>query len=274
MRRRHTGGSDSGALHWSMLATLFATVIVAVALVVASPFGLRAFGGPDGEWQRLSFIGQTYGAVSALIAAVALVGIIATLVLQARETRRGVQESRRQAMSELLQKAMDDPALDECWGPVPEHSDPKVRKQQLYVNMIVSQWGVAYETGAMPEKRLRAIARDMFSAPPGRTYWQRAGPQRLAVVTEGKAARFNRMLDEEFRRTSDVTGRATPPSPSAGQRGSAERSTRDLLTGAAAGGLAVGAVIAAAAFVRRRRIPGSYRVAGDRRGRVDRVNRW
>ncbi|WP_148046368.1 DUF6082 family protein [Halostreptopolyspora alba] len=203
MRRRHADRSDNGALRWPTLVTLFVIVLVATALVTASPIGLRAFGGPDGEWQRLSFIGQTYGAVSALIATIALVGVIATLVLQFRENRRAVQESRRQAMSELLLKAMDDPDLDECWGPVPDPGDPKVRRQQLYINMIVSQWSVAYETGAMPEKRLRAIAREMFSAPPGRAYWGRVREKRLSVVTEGKLGRFNRILDEEFQRAPE-----------------------------------------------------------------------
>jgi hypothetical protein len=177
---------------------MIAIVSVALLLVVVSPFALRLFSGADSEWQRLSFIGQTYGAVSALIAVVALVGIVGTLVLQARETRRAVEESRRQAMSELLQKAMDDPDLDECWGPIPEPSDPRTRKQQLYINQIISQWGVAYETGAMPERRLRAISREMFSARPGQEFWARAREHRLAVVTEGKKGRFNRILDEEY----------------------------------------------------------------------------
>ncbi|WP_460855467.1 DUF6082 family protein [Nocardiopsis coralliicola] len=184
-----------------MIAALSTVVIAAAALVVASPLGLSVFRGSDGEWQRLSAIGQTYGAISALIAAIALAGVIATLVLQSRENRRAVQESRRQAMSDLLMMAMDDPDLDECWGPVPTAEDAKTRRQQLYVNMIVTQWGVSYETGAMPEKRLRAVAREMFSAPPGRAYWEAAREQRLAVVTEGRLGRFNRILDEEFHRT-------------------------------------------------------------------------
>lgn len=225
---------------------------MAMVLVAASPFALRLFGGAGGEWERLSFIGQTYGAISALIAVVALVGIIATLVLQARETRRAVQESRRQAMSELLQKAMDDPDLDECWGPLPAPGDPKTRKQQLYVNMIISQWGVAYETGAMPEQRLRAVAREMFSAPPGRTFWARAREQRLSVVTEGRMGRFNRILDEEFRRIP-APAAPGPPASERRRREVPRRLPSGFLAGALAGTV-VGAVSAfAAARLRRGR---------------------
>lgn len=73
--------------------------------------------------------------------------------------------------------AMEAPDLDECRGPVPEPSDPTVRKRQLYVNMIISQWMVAFGPGALPEQRSRAIAREMFSAGPGRVYRRRARTQ-------------------------------------------------------------------------------------------------
>ncbi|TDE33658.1 hypothetical protein E1289_11715 [Actinomadura sp. 6K520] len=51
--------------------------------------------------------------------AVALIGIVATLIFQARETKIAREEARRIAIAELLKMAMDDPDLDEAWGPVP-----------------------------------------------------------------------------------------------------------------------------------------------------------
>nr|WP_246425557.1 DUF6082 family protein [Streptomonospora nanhaiensis] len=183
--------------------------ILAVALIGVSPLGLRVFGGQDGEWERLSFIGQTYGAVSALVAGLALVGVAVSLVFQARESRRAVDENRRQAMAELLRMAMEDPDLDECWGPIPEGDDPRARKQQLYTNMIVTQWGTAFRSGALPEARLHAIAKEMFSGPVGRAYWGAARERRLANPAGRAERRFNEILDSAYR-SAAATASAAP----------------------------------------------------------------
>ncbi|WP_201776555.1 DUF6082 family protein [Allosalinactinospora lopnorensis] len=216
-------------------------------LVGVSPLGLRVFDGADGEWERLSLIGQTYGAVSALIAVLALVGVAVTLVFQARETRRAIEETRRQAMSELLRMAMDDPDLDECWGPVPDGEDPKTRKQQLYTNMIISQWASAFEIGALPEERLRAVAREMFQGAVGYAYWTRA--RDMSSMTEGtrRERRFVAILDEEYQK-------AEPAEPARREDEEGRERTRHgvgrLLLAFAAGTAAVGA---AAGVVRRLR---------------------
>ncbi|MFB9830988.1 DUF6082 family protein [Actinoallomurus acaciae] len=120
--------------------------VAAVALIGISPVALGIFHGATGKWERLSFIGQIYGAASAIISVLALVGIVLTLSCQAREAKLACQETRRQAVSDLLKMAMDDPDLDECWGPVPPPDDPKTRKQLLYTNMIISEWSLSFET--------------------------------------------------------------------------------------------------------------------------------
>ncbi len=224
-----------------------------MALVLASPLALRAFGGGDGEWERLSLIGQTYGAVSALIAVLALVGVAVTLVFQARETRRAVEEGRRQAMAELLRMAMDDPDLDACWGPVPEGEDRTERRQQLYTNMIVTQWGTAFRAGALPEARLRAAAEEMFRGGVGRAYWARARRRRLSAPARRADRRFNEILEQAYAAARPVASAAPAGrSDAAGHRPVVKRSTLRALAafgaGAAAGaGAAVGALVGGAA---------------------------
>ena len=99
--------------------------LLAVSLIGISPLALGFFRGATAQWERLSFIGQTYGAASAVISVLALVGVVLTLSYQARETKRAREETRRQAISDLLKMAMTDPDLDECWGPIPKSDDPK-----------------------------------------------------------------------------------------------------------------------------------------------------
>lgn len=220
--------------------------LVGLALALVSPMGLRAFGGANEEWERLSLIGQTYGAISALIAVLALLGVVAALVYQARELRRAADESRRQAMGDLLRMTMADPDLDECWGPVEGGHDARLRKQLMYTNMIVTQWGTSFRAGATPEKRLRANALEMFRGPVGRTYWENARDGRLNAPGSRAEARFNQILDEAYR-----TAQATPPVPRSEQPRPGTRARSQLRRAAPAvlafglGGALTGAVLTA-----------------------------
>lgn len=192
---------ERGATSARYVTLVLVIAAASLALVLASPLALGLFGGAHTEWERLSFIGQTYGAVSALIAVLALAGVVLTLIYQARETRRAIEETRRQGMTELLRMAMDDVDLDACWGPVPPDADRRERKQRLYTNMIIGQWASAYDTGALPEERLRVVAAEMFQGEAGHTFWTEA--RKAASMTEGtrRERRFVQILDEVYRET-------------------------------------------------------------------------
>lgn len=200
-------GHRDGALTAVLLLLI---AVVAVALIGISPIALGIFHGATGKWERLSFIGQTYGAASAVVSVLALVGIVLTLSYQAREAKLAREETRRQAVSDLLKMAMEDPDLDECWGPVPPQEDPKTRKQLLYTNMIISEWSLSYETRALPEERLRAIANEMFQGRVGCEYWQNARQARLSTSASRRERRFHEILDEEYRRTQPQARISTP----------------------------------------------------------------
>jgi hypothetical protein len=213
------------------LGLAFGTLVV-IGLIGVSPWALRGFGGPTGHWERLSFIGQTYGAASALLAVFALIGIVATLAFQARDTKIAREEARRSAVGELLRMAMDDPALDAAWGPVPEGEDRTARRQLMYINMILSEWQMSFETKALGEIRLRAISREMFSGHPGRAFWREARDVRLATSENRRAHRFHEILDEEYDRAP-----VPPPEPRPVRRRRrlSHRDRAALLAGAAAG---------------------------------------
>src|SRR5881227_922280 len=106
------------AAQGALTLLLLLIAMTAVALIGVSPIALGVFNGDTRHWERLSFIGQTYGAASALISVLALVGIVVTLTYQAREVKLSREEARRQAIGDLLKMAMEDTDLDECWGPV------------------------------------------------------------------------------------------------------------------------------------------------------------
>jgi hypothetical protein len=241
---------NRGASRVLVAVTLLLIVLLAVGLIAVSPVALGLFEGPTDEWERLSFIGQTYGAATAVLSVLALIGVVVTLRLQARETKLGREEARRAAIGDLLRMAMEDPDLDECWGPVPAGEDAKVRRQQMYVNMIISEWQMSFETKALGETRLRAISREMFEGAAGRRFWSAARDVRIATSETKTARRFHEILDEEYQRA--LAAPAEEPSsgdkaPQGGQR----RGVGRTAAWTAAGG--VGAIVTLGLLSRRRR---------------------
>jgi hypothetical protein len=233
-----------------VVVTLLLIVLLAIGLIAASPAVLELYGGATGEWERLSFIGQTYGAASAVLSVLAVIGVVVTLRLQARETKLAREEARRQAIADLLKMAMDDPDLSECWGPTGLADPPKVQRQQIYVNLIVSEWRQSYESKALPERRLRRIANEMFQGEPGRSYWRAARENRLSTSGSDTERRFHEILDEEYQRA--LAAPAEEPSsgdkaPPGGQR----RGVGRTAAWTAAGG--VGAIVTLGLLSRRRR---------------------
>jgi hypothetical protein len=203
-------GNRRAATRLSALIIASLVALLGLALIGLSPLALRFFRGATGQWERLSFIGQTYGAASAVISVLALGGVVLTLSYQARETKRAREETRRQAVSDLLKMAMTDPDLDECWGPVPEPDDPKSRKQQLYTNMIVAAWEMSYETGATPERRLRYNANELFRGQVGQDFWRNARESRLTTSANRRERRFHKILDEEYWRAVNSSPPGSP----------------------------------------------------------------
>jgi hypothetical protein len=194
--RRPRPGSLSRPL---LYVTILLLLIVSVGLVIASPLALEALGaGGRVDWGRLSEIGQTYGAVSAIIAAVALLGVMVSLVIQAREAKSARQAAQRGHLLDLLRMAMDDPRYMECWGPYLTDSFT-AEGQFAYVNLIVAHWHAEYEVGEMADALLKATAASVFASAPGRGYWRNAGTFWRDNYSGRRARRFHRVLEDAYR---------------------------------------------------------------------------
>jgi len=69
--------------------------ILIIGLVIFSPVALTGLQNFNRNWSELSNIGQTYGAISALISSLALGGVIVSLLYQARDGRTGARRTHR-----------------------------------------------------------------------------------------------------------------------------------------------------------------------------------
>ncbi len=201
MRFRWTWTSGASAARIVLFLAILLLILVAAGLVIVSPWALSALDDVGGtDWNQLSKIGATYGALSAVIAAIALFGVVASLVIQTREAKSAREQGLRALHTDLMQMAMADPVYMECWGSyITENFDTE--RQFTYINLIISHLHSVYEIGEVTDTRLRANAVSLFSGTPGRRYWQAGGPFWKEMYPGRRSQRFYRILDEAYRET-------------------------------------------------------------------------
>jgi hypothetical protein len=233
-------------------ATYFAALAVtagAVSLVLFSPLILRQFGHIKGiDWAELSNVGQTYGAASAVLSAVALLGVSLSLLVQARQARTERTRISRERHIELLQIILNDPDIY-----YPVTSGQKLStidaKRQMFSNMWVQYARVGFVMGVLSEEDVRVdILRPAFEGEPMRKWWAdvRKGLEGRAV--EGrKERRFIRLVDEEYRKAVSAGPSTAPDVKDISQDIAIEKSAtskgHDILNGAILGliiGIALG----------------------------------
>lgn len=185
-----------------LLVIALITLVVGLTLggVAVSPIALSGVDGLADDWNQLSLIGQTYGAASALLSVLALIGIAVSLLYQARENKANREQALRSSHVELMLKAMEDPLYANVWAPLMGTGDFDAQREHMYVNLIVSHWEMEYGLGALSDEHLRAIAYGVFSGEAGRRYWENARGLRMVASMGRRERRFHRILDEEFAR--------------------------------------------------------------------------
>lgn len=184
------------------VALLAVGLIAIIGLVIFSPFALIELAHFKINWLQLSNIGQTYGAVSALLSSLALVGVAVSLLYQSRDNQNAREQTTRNLQFELLRMAMGDPSLMTAGGApwdldIP--SDSASIRQFLYVQIWVSFLGGNFTIGELPESAVRHIAaHELFRSEAGRNYWAAAGKVQMENST-GRRRQFFRILDDVYK---------------------------------------------------------------------------
>lgn len=175
-------------------------VVVLLAAVLLSPLALGLFTGDGVDWKRASAIGQTYGAASAVLSAIALAGVCVSIILQARANYQARVQAVREMHSDLLKMALDDPAFLRCWGPGPRSSALDER-QAVYINLILSHWQARWDVQMLNERVLRRIADELFRGEAARLYWTEFGSYRFASgTTNPKRRAMLHIIHEQYQR--------------------------------------------------------------------------
>lgn len=185
-----------------------------LAVIMGTPFLLRSIAPGGMDWGELSDISQTYGALSVLFSDAALLGVIASLVYQGRQSGLESEEAKRAVHRELLQMAMNDPELIPCWDPLAQPVTATQWKQLVYVNLIFNAWYADYRIGRYGEAMARVILATHFRGELARLHWGRFASdwrQLSAAEDTRRGARFIELADEVYRQAV-AAGPAVPVS--------------------------------------------------------------
>ena len=184
----------------------YLTAAIALFLVVlGSPSLILLTGGySDSELVRLSNIGQAYGSISAVLSALALIAIGASIAYQVRQERAQRIDALNRVFSGHLELLMQD---IEAYGPCvidpAEFDSPKQMRQYFFTSMWLNNLRTMYELGAYTEAHLRnEPIKDMTRSPLAREFWNKRRSYILAQ--EGKLSTFHKIVDEEFRAAESV----------------------------------------------------------------------
>ena len=189
---------NRGHIRAAFVVLLIGITIAVSTLVVISPLALRAIALiPNISWPELGNTGQTYGAVSALLAALALVGVAASVLMQNRELRHSRWESGRARHFEIIRMALDDPLYRQVYGArgMPENE----ARLEGYVNLLLEYWAMLWEFGDIQEEQLRTFLRELLGSRAGHVYWRKFGSVRLHEAGTKRERAFQRIADEVYR---------------------------------------------------------------------------
>ena len=188
---------------WTLRIAVLILAAAILALVIASPIALQRIADLHGiKWIRLSNVGQTYGAVSALLTALALGGVVASLLYQARDVKTAREQTSRTIHQELMKMEMEDPFYMTIMGAPTmasrQQTDYDSLRRHHFIHLWVSFWEGQYVLREMSDSYLRdLVRRNLFVSRAGRQYWSVSRKIKLEG-SEGRHLRFNRIVDEEY----------------------------------------------------------------------------
>ena len=202
----------------SAVTVVAITTGLVVAVAFASPAGLALadlFWKPD--WRHLADIGQAYGAASAIFSALAVAGVAAGLVYQARALRLARVQAIRTTHWGLLTMAMEQPGLFAPAAGLKQWQATTMKPEQFwYATAYVSYWHSAFDAGIHTEASLRdGFLPNFFSSELGRQWWTESHTAKTwRTSIDPVSRRFAQMLDEEYAKAAA----AGPPLPAAAFR--------------------------------------------------------
>ncbi|GIE76686.1 hypothetical protein Aph02nite_26360 [Actinoplanes philippinensis] len=194
---------------------LCAGLLVLAVLVLAGPLVMAGLVGTALPWDRLADIGEAFGGISAVLSAVALCGVGASLLYQQRQTRQELADIERQHHMELMRMAIENPGLMEVLDV--KAADSPHWKQETYANLTMMYWLTIWELGEIDDEELRSMTSSMFESPISLQWWARVREEWIGTHARPRRRRFLAIVNSEFESAESVRRvQPRPPVPAIG----------------------------------------------------------
>jgi hypothetical protein len=153
------------------------------------------------NWSHLADIGQAYGAASAVFSALAVAGVAASLIYQARALRLASVQSIRSSHRELLTRVMDDPQTYLPATGFQKWSEIGIRPEQfIFLTLQFGYFHSALDAGIADENGVREdMLAPIFTAEVGRKWWRSASWAWLES-SDPTARRLGKIAESEYER--------------------------------------------------------------------------
>jgi hypothetical protein len=187
--------------------TLFAALVIGATvagliLVALSPLALRSLAAVHGfRWGELSNVGQTYGAVSALLVVLGLSGVAITVFLQVRESHHARIEAIRARHYDLVRMAMEDPVYMQASRALSPLRTFDEKRQTIFINLEVQFWLMLWEFNDISESELRRYVADLLGTKVGYHDWEHNGEDRTLNAESRRQRRFFQIINQEFEKS-------------------------------------------------------------------------
>jgi Family of unknown function (DUF6082) len=171
---------------------------VVLAMITLSPLALALIATEGhADWTQLGNVGQAYGAISAILSALALVAVSISLALQAKESLANRRQVHRNIHMRLAEMAMSDPIFMECWGPDADEVSHDESRRTQFLNLMVSFWYMQWELRDVTDEQLRTMATDgLFHTSAGRKFWLDRREQWTSNSVGSRLNKFREIMDQ------------------------------------------------------------------------------
>jgi hypothetical protein len=134
--------------------------------------------------------------ISVLISSIAVLGVAAGLLLQARQVRVSQVQAVRLAQLELMRMSLENPSTI---APLDGFSNPELYSQYIYLNWQIKYFEMGYEMNYFTEVAIRQAARNIFASMIAREWWTQSRPDYAETSAAGRRKNFFEFVDSEFR---------------------------------------------------------------------------
>ncbi len=182
--------------------------VLVVVLILAVPLLMMLLSAAALPWNELADVGDAFGGASAVLSALALSGVGASLLFQQRQIRQELADLDRQQHIELLKLAIEHPELIEVLDR--DTAGTSHPRHEIYANLAMMYWLAIWQLGEIDDAELRGMAASMFRSDISRRWWSRVGGEWIGTRLHPERHRFLEIITREH---TAATLSEPPPGP-------------------------------------------------------------